>query len=257
MDYEQFILEFEALTGIKLNLYKEKQMHRRISTLIERKGLWGYEEFLNLLKRDSGELENFKRYITINVTEFFRTPQDWKRFEEEVLPELIEKNSGKIKVWSCACATGEEPYSLAISLAEKVGTDRFEILATDLNTEVLQKAQTGLFKEISMKTVPADIRKKYFTETENGSLINENIKKTVEFRYFDLLRDEYPMSFDLIVCRNVLIYFTDKAKEKMYRTFLECLDLGGYLFTGNTEQIVYFKKFGYRKISNFLYQKTQ
>lgn len=254
--YERFKLGFEGLTTINLSLYKEKQMKRRINTLIERKGFSDYEDFFHMLQTKPEELAAFVDYITINVTEFFRTPDQWKIFEENVLSELLGRKEGKLKIWSCACSTGEEPYSLAMSLQRAAHGGEFEIIATDIDETVLKKARAGIYDSRSMETVPEEMTR-FFVSKGSECAVCDEIKQHVSFQRLDLLRDEYPQNCDLIVCRNVLIYFTEEGKTKIYEQFFKSMDPGAYLFTGNTEQLIYYKAFGFKKIKNFIYRKEQ
>jgi len=254
-DYEYFKREFAQMTTINLSLYKEKQMKRRINTLIQRKGLAGYAAFLSLLKANSKELLSFVDYITINVTEFFRTPEHWRGFEAEVLEKLVHSSSSRLKIWSCASSTGEEPYSLAMSMAKLTDLGRIQIVATDLDNTVLNKARQGLYDEKSLAQVPQEFRERFFTKKGNLWQISDELKRCIEFRKLDLLQDAYPMDCDVIVCRNILIYFTEEAKEMIYEKFKNSLKPNGYLFTGNTEQIIYYKATGYKKIKSYIYQK--
>lgn len=256
MDYDDFVREFDQLSGIQLGFYKEKQMRRRINTLIERERIDGYQEYFNILKSDEAELASFIDYITINVTEFFRTPEQWSTFEELALKKLVNKDDAKLKIWCCACSTGEEAYSLAISLLNLTDASRFHIIATDIDERVLQKAERGCFDERSMSSVSEEIRKLYFQKEENRWIVDSSLKNCITFERLDLLKDEYPKDCDLIVCRNVLIYFTEVAKDHIYTDFKRSLKTGGYLFTGKTEQIVYYKRRGFNKIKTFLYENA-
>lgn len=235
-------------------LYKEKQMKRRINTLMERKHIHGYPAFLRLLASNPRELAEFIDYITINVTEFFRTPEHWAAFEAELSHDLILHAQKPLRIWSCACSTGEEPYSLAISLLQHLQPGEFQIIATDIDEKVLQKASSGIYEERSL-LLPEMIKERFFTRHGSSWAVSRELRSCVTFRRLDLLKDPYPPSCDVIVCRNVLIYFTDEAKERMYVRFRESLAPGGFLFTGNAEQIVYYKKYGYQKIRSFLYRR--
>lgn len=250
--YEEFEIAIFQLTGIDLQLYKEKQMKRRLNTLIERLGLDSYESYLALLRSDSKSLEHFLRYITINVTEFFRTQDQWNYMADHILASLPDN----AVVWSCACSTGEEPYSLAISIALRRPLANIRIIATDIDDNVLDIARRGEYTSKTMDNVLAESVDRYFTKTENGYRVNEDIRSHVEFRHLNLLADPFPQDCDLIVCRNVLIYFTDKAKNMLYKEFHDSLRPGGHLFTGNTEQLLRCRELGFVKETGFLYRKA-
>ena len=132
-----------------------------------------------------------------------------------------------------------------------------KIIATDIDKQVLEKAKAGLYNEKSLAGLPKDLKDKYFTKIGLSNYqISEDIKKCVDFKQHNLLRDAYPDNVDLIVCRNVLIYFTDEAKDEIYRKFNKSLKSGGYLFVGSTEQIINYKDMNYSSMKSFFYTKN-
>ena len=140
-DYEYFKKEIYSLTTIDLNAYKEKQMKRRIDTLIAKHKIVGYDKYVQALKTDKVLFEEFVGYITINVSEFYRNPEQWKYLEETVIPELIQRFGKNLKVWSAACSTGDEPYSLVMALSRHIPLQQIRIYATDLDKQVIAKAK--------------------------------------------------------------------------------------------------------------------
>ena len=163
-DYEYFKKEVLALTGIDLNSYKEKQMKRRIDTLIAKNKIVGYDKYVAGLKADKALFEEFVNYITINVSEFYRNPEQWKLLDEQIIPELIQKFGRNLKVWSAACSTGDEPYSLVMALNQFLPLSQIHIIATDIDKQVLDKARMGLYNIKSLQGVPKEFLKKYFTQ---------------------------------------------------------------------------------------------
>lgn len=257
MDYEQFKTQVYSLTKIDLNAYKEKQMKRRIDSLIDKNGYKGYSEYINAIKSDSRLFEEFVNYLTINVSEFWRNPEQWKILGEEVIPTLIKESGRKLKIWSAACSTGDEPYSLVMLLSRFMPLSDIKIIATDIDKQVLEKATVGLYNEKSLVGLPEDLKNKYFTKVGLSNYqISDDIKRCVTFKQHNLLRDSYPESFDLIVCRNVLIYFTDDAKVDIYKKFNKSLRKGGFLFIGSTEQIINYKEINYSSFRSFFYIKN-
>lgn len=256
MDYEQFKSQIMSLTKIDLNCYKEKQMKRRIDALISKHKYPGYKEYVSALKTDADLFEEFVNYLTINVSEFWRNPEQWQVLEKQVLPELIKTNGKNLKVWSAACSTGDEPYSLVMLLSKFMPLGNIKILATDIDKQVLEKARVGLYNQKSIAGLPEEFKQKYFTKVGlNNYQISNEIKKCVDFKEGNLLEDKYPSGMDLIVCRNVLIYFTDEAKTEIYRKFNHSLKTGGFLFVGSTEQIMNYKELNYSSFRSFFYQK--
>lgn len=253
--YELFKKEIYTLTKIDLSSYKEKQMRRRIDSLITKHKLTSYSDYVMLLRRDQEAFNEFINFLTINVSEFYRNPDQWKLLDKEYFPYLIGKFGQRLNIWSAACSTGDEPYSLVMALSRHVPLDKIHIIATDLDKQVIATAKTGLYNEKSIKSVPEDLKYRYFKKVGNSYQISEEIKSRVEFRQSNLLKDDYPRGLDLILCRNVVIYFTDEAKTAIYRKFNDSLKSGGLLFIGSTEQIMDYRELGYKRRSSFFYEK--
>lgn len=254
-DYEYFKKAIYDLTKVDLNAYKEKQMKRRIDTLIGKHGITGYDKYVQALKTDTKMFEEFVNYITINVSEFYRNPDQWTLLDRDIIPELIGKFGKNLKIWSAACSTGDEPYSLVMALSRHIPLNQIKIYATDLDKQVIAKAKVGLYNEKSIAAVPEDLKSKYFTKVGPSYQISEEIKKRVEFHEHNLLRDTYPTDYHLIVCRNVLIYFTEEAKDEVFVKFHKALAKGGILFIGSTEQIINHRDMGYERKNSFYYEK--
>lgn len=256
MDYEKFKEEVYRISTIDLSAYKEKQMKRRLDALIKKHEYDGYAAYVKALRLKGEIYEEFISYMTINVSEFFRNPPQWKVLEEKVLPYLFDKAASKnIKIWSAACSTGDEPYSLVMLLSRFIPLKQISIYATDIDKQILSQAQTGLYGPKSILGVPADLKAKYFDQVGKSYKISDEIKKCVTFKQHNLLKDPYPKGLDLIVCRNVLIYFTNEAKDEIYHKFNQALKKDGILFVGSTEQIIGYQKFNFRSDQTFFYKK--
>ena len=253
--YEEFKKDIFGLTKIDLNAYKEKQMKRRIDTLISKNKIDSYKNYVALIKKDEDKFEQFVNFLTINVSEFYRNPEQWALLDKEVFPELIKKFGKSLKVWSAACSTGDEPYSLVMALSKHLPLNQIKIFATDIDKQVLDKARMGLYNEKSIAAVPPEFKKKYFTKIGNSYQISNEIKRQVEFKEHNLLKDPYPTGCHLIVCRNVLIYFTEEAKEEIYKKFNAALANQGILFIGSTEQIMNYKELNYQRKQSFFFQR--
>lgn len=255
-NYEKFKKDVLSLTKIDLNSYKEKQMRRRIDTLIRKTNAKTYDEYVALLKKDKEIFEAFINFLTINVSEFFRNPDQWQILDKKIFPELIKRFGKNLKIWSAACSTGDEPYSLVMALSKHVPLNQIRIIATDIDKQVLEKARVGLYNAKSIANVPDEFKKKYFTKIGASFQISDEIKRRVEFKEHNLLRDAYPSSCDMIVCRNVVIYFTDDAKQEIYIKFNKALKDKGILFIGSTEQIMNYKELNYERSSSFFFVKS-
>lgn len=256
MDYEGFKAAVFKLTSIDLNAYKEQQMKRRIDTLISRNKISGYEDFVKALKADKELFEEFVSYLTINVSEFYRNPEQWELMDKQFIPMLIEKFGKNLKIWSAACSTGDEPYSLVMALSRHLPLNQIKIIATDIDKQILAQAKVGIYNEKSIASVPKDLRDKYFTKIGNSYQISNEIKSRVDFRQHNLIKDPYPDKCDFIICRNVLIYFTEEAKDDVFRKFCKSLKTGGFLFIGSTEQIMNHREMGYERKNSFYYEKA-
>ncbi|MBP3886258.1 MAG: protein-glutamate O-methyltransferase CheR [Cellulosilyticum sp.] len=256
MNYEGFKAQVLTLTGINLSAYKENQMKRRIDALIKKNLCNGYDEYLAKLRADKKSLEDFVAYLTINVTEFFRNPSQWEVLEKQIFPLLLEKKR-TIKIWSAACSTGDEPYSIAMTLSKLLPLSQIQILATDIDKEVLAKAQEGFYMSRNLTNLPKSFQDKYMVPVEGGYKITDELKRCITFKQHNLLKDPYPTGMDLIVCRNVLIYFTEEAKKDIYTRFNKALVDQGILFVGSTEQIIMCQEFGFEPNKIFFYQKTK
>ena len=225
-NYEKFKGDVLKLTNIDLNCYKEKQMKRRIDTLITKNKIDSYDKYVELIKKDKEKFEQFINFLTINVSEFYRNPDQWKLLDKDVFPLLLSK-SKSLKIWSAACSTGDEPYSLVMALSRHLPLSSIRIIATDIDKQVLDTARMGLYNEKSIAGVPEEFKKKYFTKVGNSYQISNEIKSRVEFKEHNLLKDIYPSDCQMIVCRNVLIYFTEEAKDEVFTKFQKALPSGG------------------------------
>lgn len=257
MTYEEFKDQVFKITHIDLNAYKERQMKRRIESLISKKNLTGYDEYLLRLKKEDTYLKEFLSYMTINVSEFYRNPSQWQVLEQEVVPQLFVNNKGKLKIWSAACSTGQEPYSLVMMLSKHVPLSQISILATDIDEVILAKAKAGQYTDRDIKGIPQEFMGKYVHEKNGIYVIDDEIKRCVTFKQHNLLKDRYPDRCDLIVCRNVLIYFTEEAKKDIYTRFNESLIDNGVLFVGSTEQIINSQNYNFKSLRTFFYQKMK
>lgn len=259
-DYEEFKQAFYKHSGIDLNLYKEKQMKRRLTSLVERNGFDNFMAFFRAALNDHDLYQSFINYLTINVSEFYRNPNQWEILKNTIIPMIIDKKGSieRIRIWSSACSTGDEPYTLVMLLNDFFPLSKIKILATDIDLSAIEKAKQGLYPSRSVKDLPEEYLKKYFTRISDDTYkINDDIKKCVDFRQLNLLSDTYPKQMDLIVCRNVLIYFTEEAKAQIYENFNRSLVDEGILFLGSTEQIIGAAKYGLKSIQTFFYQKIQ
>lgn len=254
-DYENFKKDVYQLTNINLSLYKERQMKRRIESLMKRKGYTTFDTYFAAMKKDQALLRAFVSYLTINVSEFYRNPKQWELFENQIIPYLEKRFGKQIHIWSAACSTGDEPYTIAMILARHFPLKQIKIYATDIDEDVLAFAKEGIYSERSLERLPKDLLQKHFTKQGKEYQINADLKACVEFRKHNLLEDKYPTGMHMIVCRNVVIYFTDEAKDGVYERFHNTLVKDGILFIGSTEQIIHAREIGFDSVDSFFYKK--
>ena len=253
-DWEEFKAKLKRKTEIDLDLYKAPQMQRRIMNLARRNGYDKYSAYFDKVVQDKDDFAAFIEYLTINVSEFFRTPDKFAKLETDVIPELM-KRSSRLNIWSAGCSIGAEPYSLAMILNDMTPNTRHRILATDLDIEILGKAKAGVYNENELKAMSEARKSKYFTRQGDKYAVSPDIKQRIEFKRHNLLKDPFETCFDFILCRNVVIYFTEEAKDQLYANFFKALKPGGILFVGATEAILNFRKLGYTSYQPFFYQK--
>lgn len=232
-------------TGIVLTDHKREMVYSRLARRIRKLGLPDFNEYCALLCLPShAEHSEFINAITTNLTAFFREPHHFDRLRAEILPELYRKNAGtrKLRIWSAGCSSGMEPYSLAITLRESHFGANWDvkILATDLDSKVLATAAKGEYSLDKLEGVSDARFKKWFLKSRQGGAvrIKDTVKDLVRFNRLNLL-EEWPMKgkFDIIFCRNVVIYFNKDTQRKLFDRYANILADGGYLFIGHSESL--------------------
>jgi chemotaxis protein methyltransferase CheR len=234
--------------GFNCDQYKQSHFKRRIAVRMRACRVNTYHEYIRTLKTQKEEWTALKDALTVNVTEFFRNPEVYEEIKNRVIPDIVKQksSSNRIEVWSAGCSNGEETYSLAILfyeyLGENLGGFEVHILGTDIDTEVLKDAKKGFYQSSVMKNMPATLLKKYFTEEvrgrHKGFVVSDKLRKIVRFRKGDLISGIKPSGFDLILCRNVTIYFEQSLQEKLYLDFYNSLNKGGFFVMGKTEMLI-------------------
>ncbi|MET3682335.1 chemotaxis protein methyltransferase CheR [Alkalibacillus flavidus] len=253
-DYIDFVDQIKKRTGIDLALYKEKQMKRRLTTLRDKRGFASFNDYFKAMMNEEQLYYEFLDRMTINVSEFYRNFNRWETFRTKILPSLMEGKKS-LKVWSAACSTGEEPYTIAMILSDYFPLKDITVHATDIDDQALNRAQEAVYPERSLKEMPKDKKDKFFTKRGDFYVLSDDIKRCVQFSKHNLLADRYKSKYDLIVCRNVLIYFTEEAKSQVYDWFSQSLVPGGVLFVGSTEQIFDPQQFNLHVAQTFFYEK--
>jgi chemotaxis protein methyltransferase CheR len=246
---------------IDLENYKEDQMKRRLDSWLVRSHISSWKEYFSTLPNDEKELERFRNYLTINVTEFFRDPNRWDHVRTEVLPYLIQNSAehhfgGGLKLWSAGCSIGVEAFTLAMIMEESAPKQPYSILATDLDRGALLKARArGPYTPEDIRNLSPAQRQQCITPSAPFH-VTERMQKNIHFQEQNLLEDRFEGDFDLIVCRNVVIYFTTESKDVLYAKFSKALRPGGVLFVGGTEIISGPAKFGLQNFGISFYKKV-
>ena len=245
-------LEFLALLnrirkvrGLDCGQYKDKCIKRRVAVRMRANKVATYRDYLLVLKKNPSEYDQLLDALTINVSSFFRDSGTFAVIEDAVLPQLIsfkqKHNSKIIRLWSAGCASGEEPYSLAICLSDLLA-DRGEefnytIYATDIDEGSLAKARLAEYDGEFVGGVDEKRLKRYFSSCNGKYTVNKEVKARVRFKRHDLIADRPLTHLDLILCRNVVIYFSRDLQEKLFQAFYDGLNPGGYLVMGKTETL--------------------
>ncbi len=233
--------------GIHLEDSKKSLVISRLGSTIKKKGFETFGEYYNFVRKDpsGAELLTFVDRISTNHSFFFREAEHFE-FLKKVLPYLVNSPSvrsrGQLTLWSAGCSSGEEPYTLAMVLKEMEGTVlkglRVRILATDISHSVLMEAGRGEYNKDKLKLVPRYFLSRYFYKTGvDQYTVTDNIRDMVMFKSLNLMRDTFPFKnkFDVIFCRNVMIYFSGATREKLVSKFISVLNPGGFLFIGHSE----------------------
>lgn len=218
MEFNDFKVKVMATFRLDLNSYKEKQLRRRLDSYLVKLKLNNYGDLFQQLVKKRDTYEKFLDYLTINVSEFFRDAQRFDDLQKKYLPALYSGRN-QVKIWSAACSNGSEPYSIAIILEEMGLSGRSKIDATDIDRQILKKAVDAKYGKDSIKNVSRDRLERFFSEQVELYVLKDIIKRQVSFHYHNLLAHDYKKGYDLIVCRNVTIYFTREAQDEIYRQF--------------------------------------
>jgi len=233
------------LRGLDCTAYKPRCLRRRIAVRMRARGIHTYDDYHALLNRDPDEYQRLLDTLTINVTRFFRNPDAWIALTTRLLPALWRQRRGSVRAWSAGCASGEEAYTLAIALAEaarlaghETWLDRARIDATDIDRRSLEIARRGVYGEPALEEMPAAVRGRYFPGRPPFR-VPPPIAKLVRVLEHDLTGEPPPQPpYDVILCRNTVIYFDRAMQERLFSTFADVLAPGGLLVLGKVETLL-------------------
>ncbi|MEE8421236.1 MAG: protein-glutamate O-methyltransferase CheR [Dehalococcoidia bacterium] len=250
--------QINELLDIDIDAYKTRQMRRRLETFVDSK-LAGASPmvFLRLLSSDEQMLAELRDMLTINVSEFFRDKPQFDMLEEQVLPDLL-RGEARFRVWSAGCSYGHEPYSLAMMFDAAGAARRCSILATDFDRRMLARAKAGgPYPTNEMRNVAPERREQYFEERDGSNFIKRALTARVNFQELNLLKDDFQQGFHLVLCRNVMIYFSVEVKLALIQRFWDSLRPGGVLFIGATETLLGKEAAGFDRIGGNFYLKPE
>jgi chemotaxis protein methyltransferase CheR len=242
-DLAALLAQIAGARGLICDGYKPNCVRRRLAVRMRARGVHTYAAYAAVLRDDAHEYDRLLDALTINVTKFFRNREAWEALTTRFLPDLWEHRQGAVRCWSAGCATGEEPYTLAIALLEQARqrgarAAACTVDATDLDPTVLDRAQAGVYRAAALDETPPALVERYFTGTDPWE-VGPDVRAPVRFRRHDLLRDPPPDApYDVITCRNVVIYFERANQERLYHAFADALRPGGILMLGKVETLV-------------------
>jgi len=243
----QFVYD---IAGIVLNTSKREMVYRRLTRIVRERKLASFTEYCELLRTEpEKEKDYFINSITTNLTSFFREQHHFDYMTQHELPKLIRNSLShhkRLRIWSSASSTGEEPYSIAITvfeaMKEQLNQWDLKILATDIDSNVLDTGKKGIYDERRIEDVPKRFKEKYFHKgigkNSNKVKVDKQLQKLITFKPLNLLHD-WPMKgpFDIIFCRNVIIYFDKKTQQELFARYYELLTPGGLLILGHSENL--------------------
>jgi chemotaxis protein methyltransferase CheR len=255
LEYSYLKTRIKQLTGVDLDNYRERQMRRRLTSFISRTSAPSVVAYCRMVESDQTMLEDLRSFLTIKVSEFFRDPLPFEQLKTEILPQLLMDRT-RLNIWSTGCSVGGEPYSIAIILEKLTPFAKHRIVASDIDVISLGRARAGgPYRSNEVRNVPTPLLREYFDVVDDSYYVKDKLKQKVDFKKHDLLRDPYESGLDLIVCRNVTIYFTEEAKVRLNQQFCQSLSPGGILFVGGTEAIARARELGLTTLGHCFYRK--
>lgn len=255
-DFTYIQREIQQLLSVDVSSYKRSQLQRRLGIFLLRSGHASWPSFFRAARDDAQLARRLKDYLTVNVSAFFRDPEKYAHLRELILPEMLQRR-GALRVWSAGCGEGQEAYSLAILLAElPAPAQTHYILGTDFDADVIGRAQAGgPYAPEEVTHVAPDHLERYFIATPDGYTVRDELRAQITFRQHNLLFDPFGGPFDLIACRNVIIYFAPEIRLMLYRRFYDALIEGGVFFVGGTEIVASAEEIGFRSLGVSFYRR--
>ncbi len=254
-DYVGFCDGLRQICGIDLSQYKRPQMERRLRSFFERRGINRLTDSLPALRRDPAELEALLDRVTINVSQLWRHPEQWKRLETQLLPELAK--AGRVRAWSAGCSYGAEAYTLAAVCRQAIPTTNVRIVGMDIDARVVARAREAMFTAEDARGVDERLMSRFFERSGTGWQAKAELRSMVRFEVADLLRLDPPTAaYDLILCRNTVIYFAEPIRDALHARLAKALRPGGHLVIGPTERVSTPGSMGLESVHPFILRKA-
>jgi chemotaxis protein methyltransferase CheR len=249
-DFAAFQALVYSAAGIHLAPNKREMLATRLARRLQALDLTNYRAYYDLLMSEDArgeEREHFINSVTTNKTHFFREPHHFDFVRDRVIPELRRRVAAgapkRLRIWSCACSSGEEPYSLAMVAHRELARDDYaiEIVASDIDTEILARAEAGVYSQAQVAEVPPELRNRYFAEVERGWQVRDELRALVQLHHVNLIHDAFPFAgtFDAIFIRNVIIYFDRPSQIQLFQRLRSFLAATSYLFLGHSESLLH------------------
>jgi chemotaxis protein methyltransferase CheR len=254
-EYVTFCEGVRRLCQIDLLQYKRRQMERRVRSFAQRAGHAGLDHYLTRLSGDAGALDEFLDRVTINVSNLWRNPEQWALLQDLIVPALATR--GTLRVWSAGCSYGAEPYTLAAVCRAAAPKTPTRILGTDIDRRVIERARQAEFTAEDVRSAPAAALARYFEADGERWRPTAELRALVTFEVGDLLRLRPPAeAYDLVLCRNTVIYFTEEVRDALHQRLATALRSGGVLVVGATERITEPERLGLDIVAPFTYRKA-
>jgi chemotaxis protein methyltransferase CheR len=255
-DFVALCEHVRSLCGVDLAQYKRNQMERRVRTFAERRGTPDLFEYGRRLRKEPAELDAFLDRVTINVSHLWRHEDQFEVLRTQLLPELAERR--RLRIWSAGCSYGAEAYTIAAICREAVPGVAVEIIGTDLDKRMVARAREGRFTAEDARTSPKAMLQRHFVpQPDGGWAATPELKRLVRFENGDLLRMAVPTArYDVVFCRNTVIYFTEDVRDALHERLVKALSPGGYLIVGTSERVADPRGLGLTSPHHFIYRKS-
>jgi len=243
MHFDEFLKEVAPCLGLQWRPFQRRGVKRKVDRRIIELGFSRFDEYLLKVQKDPEEESHLSKTLTVTISRFFRDKEVFDTLETSVLPAILKnREKGDLNVWSIGCAGGEEPYSVSLLWKEKFEKDfpevRLSILATDIEEKMLRRAEEGSYKKSSLREMPQEIPEIFFKKEDSFFILNPSVKKSVEFKRHNILREEPFPGMDIIFCRNLAFtYFSKKSQMEVLKKIFSSLKEKGYLVIGKDEPL--------------------